>query len=105
MKSYRALYQSNPDYEVLTQLKNAKELLDLNWVRIVSVCSMCGQTIRDLDIRKRTGVSVVGVVRSGDFTPNPPADFRLAAGDIVAVIGRPEERTAFERMVEEASSG
>jgi CPA2 family monovalent cation:H+ antiporter-2 len=99
-ESYRPLYESNPDYKILTQLKNARELLDLAWVSLPQSCGLCGSTIRDLEIRKRTGVSVVGVVHPGGFLPNPPADYRFGATDIVAVIGRPEERAAFERLVE-----
>jgi len=98
-ESYRPLYESNPDYKILTQLKNARELLDLAWVSLPQSCGLCGSTIRELDIRKLTGVSVVGVVHPGGFLPNPPADYRFGASDIVAVIGRPEERAAFERLV------
>jgi CPA2 family monovalent cation:H+ antiporter-2 len=50
-----------------------------------------GRTIREIELRKRTGATVMGVVREGRAHPNPSPDLLLEAGDLVVLLGRPEE--------------
>jgi CPA2 family monovalent cation:H+ antiporter-2 len=78
--------QDSSQGQELRLLKNARELLELRWERLGPESLMAGHSIRDLDIRRTTGSSVVGVLRAGEFTPNPPADFVFASGDLVAVL-------------------
>jgi CPA2 family monovalent cation:H+ antiporter-2 len=85
---YHPVAELSKEHQELLLLKNARELLELSWERLAPESLMAGQSIRDLDIRRATGVSIVGVLRAGDFTPNPAADFVLAAGDLVAILGR-----------------
>jgi CPA2 family monovalent cation:H+ antiporter-2 len=60
-------------------------------------CSpLAGRSIRELEIRQRTGASIVGVLRQGQFIPNPHADFCIGADDLVAVIGNAAQREAFQ---------
>ncbi len=47
----------------------------------------CGKTFRELDLRARTGVTVVAVTRAGKPVPNPDPDFKLAAGDVLVLVG------------------
>lgn len=47
----------------------------------------CGRTIRELDLRARTGVLIVAVTRAGVPTPSPHPDFRLEAGDVLVLVG------------------
>lgn len=46
-----------------------------------------GQTIREVDLRARTGVTVIAIVRGGKATTNPPADHRLEPGDVLVLLG------------------
>lgn len=50
-----------------------------------------GKTLGDLNLRSLTGASVVAVVRDGQRETNPGADYRLAAGDILLLLGTPEQ--------------
>jgi CPA2 family monovalent cation:H+ antiporter-2 len=50
-----------------------------------------GRTLRDLDIRKNTGASVIAVARNGEANTNPGPDFVLLADDIVVLIGAHRE--------------
>jgi CPA2 family monovalent cation:H+ antiporter-2 len=47
----------------------------------------CGRTIRELDLRARTGLTIVAVTRAGRPTTNPSPDFRLEAGDVLVLVG------------------
>ncbi|HPF07981.1 MAG TPA: TrkA C-terminal domain-containing protein, partial [Spirochaetota bacterium] len=57
-----------------------------------------GKSIRELEVRKNSGVSIVGLMRSGSFIPNPEPDLAFIAGDLVAVIGTEDKRELFQKM-------
>lgn len=86
--------QDTSQGQELRLLKNARELLELRWERLGPESLMAGHSIRDLDIRRTTGSSVVGVLRGGEFTPNPSADFVFAIGDLVAVLASTRQTVA-----------
>jgi CPA2 family monovalent cation:H+ antiporter-2 len=46
-----------------------------------------GKTLRELDIRKNTGATVIAIARNGEANTNPAPDFRLEPDDIVVLIG------------------
>ncbi len=78
-------------------LNNARNLLDLHWITLDPGSALSGQSIAELAIRARAGVSVVGVMREGVFHPNPGPDFRFSSGDTVAVIGNADQFHGFEK--------
>ncbi|WP_296314302.1 potassium channel family protein [Winogradskyella sp. UBA3174] len=50
------------------------------------------KTIKDLDLRKKTGCTVIGFKDDkGEYIVNPEADTRLIAGSKIIVLGRPEQ--------------
>lgn len=50
------------------------------------------QTIRDLDLRKKTGCTVIGFKKpSGEYVVNPEASTPLVPNSKVIVLGRPEQ--------------
>lgn len=85
------------NYLTLSQLRSADLQFDLQWIRIEPCGSLPGKTVGEAQIRRNTGISVVGVIRGQQLFPNPNADFRLEAGDLIAIIGSREAREAFHR--------
>ncbi|MFT4781230.1 MAG: voltage-gated potassium channel [Psychroserpens sp.] len=50
------------------------------------------KTIRDLDLRRKTGCNVIGYKSSnGEYIVNPEADLELAPNSKIIVLGRPEQ--------------
>ena len=50
------------------------------------------KTIRDLDLRQKTGCTVIGFKDDkGEYVVNPEADTKLVAGSKIIVLGRPEQ--------------
>jgi CPA2 family monovalent cation:H+ antiporter-2 len=84
---YAALFNNNADYRLLSQLRGAEHQFDLQWVRLAQESPMVHQSIGQSEIRQKTGVSVVGVVREGTLRPHPDGDFVLEPEDLVAIIG------------------
>ena len=46
-----------------------------------------GRTIREVDLRAQTGVTIIAVVRAGKATTNPPTDYRMELGDVLVLVG------------------
>ncbi|WP_422107722.1 potassium channel family protein [Winogradskyella sp.] len=50
------------------------------------------KTIRELDLRKKTGCTVIGFKdENGEYIVNPEADTKLVIGSKIIVLGRPEQ--------------
>ncbi len=95
---YAVLFNSNDSYHTLSQLRGAEQQFDLQWIRLSPDSRIAHQTIGKSEIRKRTGASVVGVVREELLKPNPDADFVLEPEDLVAIIGDDGNRERFLRL-------
>ncbi|NGZ06142.1 MAG: portal protein [Magnetococcales bacterium] len=70
-------------------------LLDLAWIPIQQGSDLDSQTIGTIDVRKNSGVAILSIWRHGAFIHNPGADFCLAAGDLVAIVGPDQGRNQF----------
>lgn len=53
-----------------------------------------GQSLKELGLRERTGVSVIGVAREGKIIGNPGASFILREDDVVFLFANPREHEA-----------
>jgi len=95
---YAHLFNQGNDYRMLSQLRGAEQQFDLQWVRLAQESPITHRSIGESEIRKRTGASVVGVVRGEQLKPNPDADFVLLPDDLVAIIGSERNREAFSLM-------
>ncbi|HPQ70089.1 MAG TPA: cation:proton antiporter [bacterium] len=98
---YASLYENFSDYRVLSQFQNAETLFELTWINVTPNSPIADRSIGEIGIRRKFGVSVVGVIRGKELTPNPDAEFRFQKDDNIAVIGRQEERNAFLNMLKE----
>lgn len=58
-----------------------------------------GRTLRDLDLRRQTGASVLALVRNDESYPNPAPDMELCPGDALVLMGgHAEVDAAFREM-------
>jgi K+ transport systems, NAD-binding component len=52
---------------------------------------MLGKTLRELDVRRRFGVSVLAIKRGENLIVNPVGDEKVLPGDILVVLGTTEQ--------------
>lgn len=95
---YAPIYNLHYDQRLITQLENAKNLLEIEWMGLPRHSPLNGSTIKESQVRTRTGASIVGVIHQQRFQPNPTADYRFTEGDLLAVIGSAEERASFKTL-------
>jgi K+:H+ antiporter subunit KhtT len=64
--------------------------------------NLAGKSIADLQVRTRTGATIVAVSRRGQNTVSPPPGFTFEDGDIAVVIGETEQLQEFEHQILES---
>ena len=93
------------EYRTLGQMRAAEQHFDLQWVRLEANNILLGKSIGESEIRKRTGASVVGIIRDGELVANPEVGFCFKQNDMVAIIGSDKARESFDRLSGGLASG
>lgn len=71
----------------------------LEWVDVEADSPLAGRSLREADIRQRTGVSVLAVQRGDETITNPGGETQLEAGDTLIAVGTGEECQRFQSLV------
>ena len=96
---YAPIFNTSPGYQALSQLQNACDLLEFNWIKLRADSPVISRTIKELDLRTKTGISIVGVMHDGVMYPNPMPDYRFKAGDLIAVMGNAGQLTDLQTLI------
>lgn len=73
--------------------------LALNWVQVDPGSEAAGRTIGGLDLRTRTNVTVVAVLRDGRTIPTPGPELMFEPDDTAVLIGQPEDLEQAARLL------
>src|SRR5918997_3214052 len=84
---------------LLAQLRRASREIETEWVRLPESDKVTGKTIGELRIRSSTGASIVAVVRGEEVIPSPGPEVALRAGDLVGVLGTPDQQAVFRALM------
>ena len=76
--------------EALGAIQQRIEGLVLEWMDLDDRSPMAGRSIGDGELRKRTGASVVALIRGSTSVPAPGPEEVLQAGDVVVAVGTEE---------------
>ncbi len=90
---------STDGYKTLGQMRAADQQFDLQWVEIETDNPLINVSIAEAEIRKKTGVSIVGIIRDGVLLTNPEPSFRFCQNDLVAIIGSVQARRKFHCFI------
>ena len=74
--------------------------LSVEWFRVSTGSPLAGRTIQDSAIRKRTGASVIAILRDGRSIPNPAPGDIVEAGDTLLVVGDRAQVQRFRAEIE-----
>lgn len=91
---YEALRADAPRALRSPALREMLAKADFAEVTIPADSPMAGQSLRAIDLRGKTGASVMGISRGRQIIGNPGPDLELQAGDVVGVLGGSEEVAA-----------
>jgi CPA2 family monovalent cation:H+ antiporter-2 len=96
---YAPITRQSADGDLLSQLGRASREIETQWVRLPKVSPLTGRTIGELEVRTKTGASIVAIVRDDLVLTNPGPDARFEPGDMVGVLGTPNQRATFLTLV------
>ncbi len=85
--------------EAPSELHSLLREADLQTVLITGDAPAAGKLIRELELRTRTGASIVGIERAGASVINPGPDEELQAGDQVLLLGTPDQLIAAKTVL------
>lgn len=85
--------------EELGAVQQQVEGLVFEWIRLPAGSPGAGTTIGDGRYRKRTGATIVAVLRSEASVPAPGPEFALESGDTVVAVGTPETLAALRSIL------
>lgn len=78
--------------------------LSIDWLPVSETSRFAGQALGATEMRTRTGVSAIAVLRSGEAIPAPGPDEVLQAGDTVVVVGLAAGIDAAARLLSTSES-
>ena len=87
----------------LNKVLNYTERLMSRWLDVGEIevgRRASGKTLRDLEVRERTGTTVVAVVRDGFEHFSPAANFILQKDDVLLAVGSNEGQAKLQALVE-----
>jgi CPA2 family monovalent cation:H+ antiporter-2 len=68
-------------------------------IRLAPDSAMVGKTIAQTGLRTKTGALIISIRRGADDIATPDPKFRLAADDVLVVVGQPEQITAATELL------
>ena len=69
--------------------------LSMEWIKVEEDSPLANKTIGEVGIRKKTGVSVVSILRDAKYIPNPLPSETMHVGDTIVVLGSSEQMKKF----------
>lgn len=79
-----------PDHHPAVLMKKIYDFLEAGVVEtflVPETASIAGKTLGEIDLRGKTGVTVIAVVRNEKTWSGPGADFRLQGHDVLVLVG------------------
>jgi CPA2 family monovalent cation:H+ antiporter-2 len=98
-ENYDTEIQSPEEHHALHLLLDAADHVEIAWVTLVEGSRLAGRSVLEADLRARTGVTVVAIRREQALLTNPAPEFRLLAGDQLALIGEGSQVSAAETLL------
>jgi monovalent cation:H+ antiporter-2, CPA2 family len=90
-ENYRFQKPTDAEHRALRGLLDAAGNLEITWVTLSEDSALAGKTLAEASLRTSTGASVVAILHGESLFPNPSPSARLAGGDRLGIIGRPEQ--------------
>ncbi len=90
-QGYEMLRSPSSPPQLMETLNIALDAASSETITIDAASSSIGSTLRDLDLRGKTGATVVAVMNPNGTDINPGAGYTLAAGDTLVLLGTPDQ--------------
>src|SRR3954451_170061 len=89
--------------KIVEELEMALGELQIEWVPVPETSPCIGKTLGDLEFRKRTGVTVIAILREPEPVSGAQADDVRQQGDTVVTVGKAGQCGRFRRLLASGS--
>lgn len=100
---YNLQIDTEEEHRLLRELIQAANNIEIRWFRMPEASLLIGQSLGQVNLRTRTGASIVAILRGNQLIANPKSATIFQEGDRVGMIGDEEEIKAAEDFI--SSSG
>jgi len=73
----------------------------MEWIKVPKNSKVINKTIKELEIRKKTGVSIIAIERNNNIIPNPEPDEFIKENDTLIIIGSRNQIQKFMEFLNE----
>ena len=101
---YDLSINTDEEHLLLQELLDAANSIEIRWFRLQPESPLIGQTLAAVNLRSRTGASVVGILRNSQLMANPKSMTVFQADDRIGLIGDKEEIEAAEKVLAETET-
>lgn len=77
------------------QLQMFKKQIVIDYIELKSQSSLAGKSIEESAIRRRTGVTIIGIIQGDESIAVPDPKHKLEAGDMLMCIGKKDQIEMF----------
>jgi len=74
--------------KALETIEVALDDLSIEWIKVSKDSPSLGKSIGELEVRKRTGASIIAAIKEGDSIINPGPDYIMHADTTMVVAGK-----------------
>jgi monovalent cation:H+ antiporter-2, CPA2 family len=101
---YDLAINTDEEHRLLQGLLDAANNIEIKWFKLQLDSPLIGQTLANVNLRSRTGASVVAILRDRQLLANPKSLTVFQADDRIGLIGDQEELATVENFLTESDS-
>ncbi len=101
---YEMLRSLSKKHPSLSDVKLALPDVQISTLSIHPSSTVAGRTLHDIDLRKKFKVTLLAIRRGGEVISNPAGDMRLLGGDMLILLGKPENISLVAYLIRDRNS-
>lgn len=104
-QGYEMLRSQSMPQTTVTDLESVLSAAGTETIRLSETSPAIGKRLIDVDLRQRTGATLIAAIRDGATIISPARDFEFRSGDILILFGKGENLESAVRLLQGSNEG